>query len=167
MTIKVWNKAFDELMKSEGGYVNDPNDRGSETKYGISKRAYPNLDIKNLTLEQAKDIYYKDYWCVCKCDNLPDAISFMVFDFCVNAGCNRAIKTLQKCVGVNADGVIGNQTIGACNSANVHKVIEEYTQRKIDFYLSIVERNPNQKHFLNGWINRVNKIEKICEGLCQ
>ena len=61
-------RAVKEVLKIEGGYVNNPNDRGGETKYGISKRAYPNVDIKNLTLDKAKQIYYNDYWYNIKLD---------------------------------------------------------------------------------------------------
>ena len=57
MTEFVWDSAFDLLMLNEGGYVNNPNDPGGETKYGVSKKAYPDIDIENLTLEQAKKIY--------------------------------------------------------------------------------------------------------------
>jgi len=60
------------VLKREGGYVDDPTDRGGETKYGISKRSYPQLDIKNLTLEQALEIYRKDYWKPSRVEKLPD-----------------------------------------------------------------------------------------------
>ena len=75
MTDLIWNKAFDMVIGNEGGYVNDPYDKGRETKYGISKKQYPHVDIPSLTLEQARDIYHKDYWCRYKCDCLPDALS--------------------------------------------------------------------------------------------
>ena len=84
MTFRVWNKAFDLLMVNEGGYVDDKKDTGGETKYGISKKQYPDLDIPSLTMWQARDIYYRDYWTRCKCDLLPDCLSVMVFDFAVN-----------------------------------------------------------------------------------
>lgn len=166
MTDKVWEKAFSLLMECEGGYVCDANDNGGETKYGISKKAYPNVDICSLTLWQAKDIYRRDYWDKIKGDYLPDALSIMVFDFAVNSGVKQASKILQRCLRVTDDGIIGKQTICASNSCNVRNVVEEYTQRKLDFYLNIVEKKPSQKKFLKGWINRIKRVERVCEELC-
>lgn len=111
MTDLIWPVAIDMLLENEGGYVCNKNDKGGETKYGISKKAYPSLDICNLTEEQAKDIYFKDYWYRCKCNYMPDALSVAVFDFAVNSGTKRAITYLQMALGVKADGIIGNQTI--------------------------------------------------------
>lgn len=161
MTAKVWNSAFDLLMLNEGGYVNNPNDKGGETKYGISQKAYPNIDIENLSLNQAKEIYHKDYWNRCKCDYLPDVLSVAVFDFAVNSGNKRAITYLQKCLGVTADGIIGNQTIGACNRLPVKKVLEDY----IDSRLSYLQGLKDFKHFGKGWTNRVIRVKNYCEAI--
>ena len=68
MTARIWKTAINHTLELEGGYVNDPNDSGGQTKYGISKKAYPDLDIPNLTIAQAMEIYRKDYWDRCKCD---------------------------------------------------------------------------------------------------
>lgn len=106
-----FDTALKAILKFEGGYVNDAKDPGGETKYGISKRAYPNEDIKNLSLARAKEIYKADYWDVCRCDNLPDPLALFVFDCAVNQGTNTAIRMLQEVVGVKADGVIGQKTI--------------------------------------------------------
>jgi len=86
-----FQSAFEMVIGHEGGYVNDPQDPGGETKYGISKRAYPHLDIANLTLEQAKDIYLRDYWNAANCGaQLNDAMALLIFDCAVNQGVGRA-----------------------------------------------------------------------------
>ena len=83
------------VLAHEGGYINDPADPGGETKYGISKRAYPRVDIKNLTKAQARDIYYRDYWKRVDGDNLPAGLDLAVFDTAVNCGVSVARSFLQ------------------------------------------------------------------------
>lgn len=161
MTARVWNTAFDLLMLNEGGYVNDPKDSGGETKYGISKKAYPNVDIPNLTIEQAKEIYKKDYWDRCKCDYLPDCLSVAVFDFAVNSGIKTAIKKLQIVLGVSVDGIIGNQTIGACNRLSPKKILKDYMNLRLDYLMSLKQWSIYGK----GWVARVSRTEKKCEEL--
>ena len=78
-----FDNAFDRVIGHEGGYVNNSKDPGGETKYGISKRAYPTLDIKSLTLADAKAIYKRDYWDRAQCDALPPGVAFDVFDAAV------------------------------------------------------------------------------------
>lgn len=162
MTDKAWDKAFDLLMINEGGYVNDPNDAGGETKYGISKKAYPNLNIADLTLDEAKAIYFRDYWLKCKCDKLPDCLSVAVFDYSVNSGIKRAVKTLQSVLGVTVDGIIGNQTIGASMSKPLKITLEKYQNERMDFLMSL----SSFQRYGKGWTARVNRVTKFCEGLC-
>ncbi len=110
--MKSFEKFVKEILIHEGGYVNDPTDRGGETKYGIAKRSYPKLDIKNLTLSQASEIYYRDYWVKASCNHLPDHLQLIHFDSAVNHGVSRANKLLQKAIGdITVDGVIGRQTL--------------------------------------------------------
>ena len=161
MTTKIWDSAINFVLEQEGGYVNNPFDKGKETKYGISKKAYPNEDIKNLTLDRAKEIYYRDYWTRCKCDNLPDALSVAVFDFAVNSGVKTAIKKLQIALGVKADGIIGNQTLGACNRLPLKKVLEDYINLRLDYLMSL----KSWKYFGNGWGKRVERTKRKCEEL--
>lgn len=161
MTAIIWNSAFDLLMMNEGGYVNNCNDKGGETKYGISKKAYPNEDICNLTLDRAKEIYRRDYWARCKCDYLPDALSVAVFDFAVNSGVSRAIKYLQASLGVKADGIIGNQTIGAANRLAIKDVLTDYMNRRLTFLTGLKDF----KYFGKGWVKRVERVKNFCEGL--
>lgn len=87
-----FDAAFDVVVGIEGGYVNDPHDPGQETKFGISKRSYPQIDIANLTLDQAKALYLRDYWHLCKCDEMPQDLALAVFDAAVNQGPGTALK---------------------------------------------------------------------------
>jgi lysozyme family protein len=89
-------KAVDFILAHEGTYSNDLGDPGGETHWGISKRAYPNLDIKNLTRDQAIEIYRKDYWQKCGCDAMPWPMDLIVFDSAVNCGPIRALYWLRQ-----------------------------------------------------------------------
>ncbi len=84
--MSLFDSAFAIVVGLEGGYVSDPKDPGGETKWGISKRAYPDLDIANLTLEEAKAIYQRDYWDLCGCDSYPWDRALCLFDCAVNQG---------------------------------------------------------------------------------
>lgn len=161
MTAAIWDSCFRLLMENEDGFVDDEHDIGGQTKYGISKKAYPELDIPSLTMQQAKDIYYRDYWARCKCDYLPDALSVAVFDYAVNSGNIRAIKDLQLALGVTVDGIIGNQTIGAANRVPLKPVIKEIHDRRMKFLMSL----KNWKYYGNGWGARVKRVQKFCEDL--
>ena len=162
MTDRVWEEAIKLVLENEGGYVNDPYDRGCETNWGISKRAYPDLDIANLTLDEAKAIYYRDYWRRCKCDKLPDALSVAVLDYAVNSGIKRAVKALQSVLGVTADGIIGNQTIGACNTKPLRETLNKYLDERLDFLISL----ESFSRYGKGWTARINRVRQCCEMLC-
>lgn len=161
MTDLAWNKAFDLLMQNEGGYVNDPDDSGGETKFGICKRSYPDEDIKNLTIDRAKEIYRRDFWLQAKCDRYPDALSVAVFDYAVNSGVSRAIKDMQAAMNLKADGVAGNQTIGAANRLPLRPVLEAYLDKRLNFLTGL----KGWKKYGSGWGKRVQRVKKVCEGL--
>jgi len=102
------------VLKHEGGYINHKNDPGGETNYGISKRAYPDVDIKNLTVDGAKELYKRDYWDRIKGDDLPAGVACVTMDYAVNSGTSRASKALQGACGIrNGDGIIGPHTLSA------------------------------------------------------
>ena len=109
----MFKETIDIVLKHEGGYVNDPKDAGGETNFGISKRAYPHLDILSLSESQAEGIYWTDYWLKCQCNVLPKGLDLMVMDCAVNMGVARASKILQNIVGTKADGIIGSITLRA------------------------------------------------------
>lgn len=90
-----FDQCFDRLMGHEGGYVNDPRDPGGETKWGVSKRSYPGLDIANLTKEHAKDIFKRDFWDKVGGDSLWDGVAFQLADFAYHSGPTRALAFFQ------------------------------------------------------------------------
>ena len=158
-----FDKAFEASLELEGGYVNDPQDPGGETKYGISKRYYPNLDIKNLTQEQAKLIYKKNYWDKMKLYKMDDEVGAEIFDTGINMGRGSAVRIAQKSLnflGENLiiDGIIGKKTINALNKwSNKDKRAVLVVLNGFQFlrYLEIIEKNPKLEKFARGWTKRV------------
>lgn len=132
-----FDKAFEQLIGNEGGYVNDPRDPGGETKYGISKRSYPGENIAGLTLERAKAIYLRDYWGPAGCDAWPDLVKFEVFDIAVNMGVKTAVMMLQRAVGAGVDGVIGPQTTMRVQSAAGDWVVRRMVAQRIRYYTDL------------------------------
>lgn len=152
-----FNIAIQKTLDAEGGdtITNDPDDSGGLTRYGISQRSYPELDISTITKQQAKDIYKKDYWDMVKGDALEvQTIAEAIFDFAVNAGPARAIKLAQKAINTEADGMIGPLTLTGWNMAHNELFLYKYAVEKIKFYRDIVTHNPIQKKYILGWINR-------------
>lgn len=158
---ELFEKAIPIVLKHEGGYVNDPNDLGGETKYGISKRSYPHLDIKNLTVEQAVEIYKRDWWDRYKYESIGDLdIAAKVFDLAVNMGANPAHRILQKAVNfvsssnLKVDGVIGPLTLAALADADAAKVRRAMEFYAAEYYYSLAKARPANRNFLLGWLNR-------------
>lgn len=118
-----FDKGFELVIGVEGGYQSPQEaikrrDPGGETKFGICKRQYPQLDITNLTIEQAKDIYRKNYWDMIKGDQLPFPLNVFVFDSSVNQGVDAAKRMLQKTLNVKQDGIIDVETLQKAQAAN-------------------------------------------------
>jgi len=153
--------SVETVLGSEGGYVNDSHDPGGETKYGISKRAYPSVDIKNLTKEDAIRIYKRAYWDKVKGDSLPSGIDIVVFDGAINSGVSRSAKWLQKAVGVPQDGLIGPQTIYATQQLDCEVVIRSILAQRYTFLRSL----PTWSRYKNGWTRRLEELKKIALSL--
>lgn len=142
--------AFAVVVTAEGGYVNDLDDPGGETKFGISKSSYPEIDIKNLTVAQAKEIYRRDYWDACKCDLLPKPMNLLVFDAAVNQGVDAAIKLLQKALGIAQDGRLGQATLAAASNRRAELPALYLAERSM--------RYMGTRHFDKygrGWLKRL------------
>lgn len=151
-----FEKAIKIVLKHEGGYVNDPADPGGETKYGITKRTYPRLNIKALTVEQAIDIYYDDWWVKNNYEAIVDYyVACKLFDTAVNVGHSQAVKFLQRACEIEADGALGPQTIATVNSLPGQTVVSNYRKQQLAFYQNLVNRRPTLKKFLKGWTARV------------
>ena len=150
-----FENVIDKVLVNEGGYVNDPKDRGGETKFGISKRAYPNVDIKNLTIDEAKAIYKKDYWDKIKGDEIKDElVAYEIFDTAVNMGVRTSSKLVQMVVGSHPDGIIGPKTLEKINNMDVKLLVSKFRLSKIARYVYLVKKRPANRKFLLGWINR-------------
>lgn len=151
--------AIINTLSHEGGYVWDEHDTGGETKYGISKRSYPDLNIKALSLNDAVKIYYNDYWKPSGASRLKSAVlACLFFDMCVNAGISRATKLLQKACDANEDGILGKNTARACNEDEA--IVHEFTKERESYYFRISHKG-NNKRFLNGWLKRCHNFDGI------
>lgn len=138
-------------MWHEGEYTSGIGDPGGETKWGISKRSYPHLDIKNLTREHAKQIYLHDFWERAKSDDYDAAIAFQVFDAAVNSGLGNAIRFLQRAVGVADDGIVGPVTLGAIASRPVVDVLALFNAERLEFMTKLSV----WPSFGKGWARRI------------
>jgi lysozyme family protein len=148
-----FDRAFETIIGHEGGYVNDPHDPGGETKYGISKRAYPKEDIRALTLERAKFLYRRDYWNKVKGNDWPYIVSENLFDGAVHSGVEQAVKWLQMAVRVTVDGDIGPVTKAAVLAANPIVTAARFNGYRLDF-LNDLSRWPR---YGKGWVQRIAK----------
>jgi len=145
-----FDQAFDRLLGNEGGYVNHPQDPGGETNWGISKRQYPNINIKDLTRDGAKAIYLRDYWEPCG-QHLDPSVNFQVFDAGVNHGVSTAIRMLQRAVGVADDGHWGQISQDSYSKMEVHLVLIRFLAERLNFFTKI----STFPTFGRGWCARV------------
>lgn len=153
-------------LQWEGGFVNHPNDRGGATNKGVTLRTYRAYfgnhktvdDLKKITDEEVYQIAYNGYWAEIRgwdidCQSVAD----ILFQGCWGSGCRTAIRMMQRILGVKADGICGTLTIKALNSyPDQRELFERYWKTRYDYFHRIVEKNPSQKVFLKGWINRLN-----------
>lgn len=151
--------AFIVAMKHEGGYVWDKDDIGGETNFGITKRTYPNVDIKNLTKDQAAGIYYNDWWLKGPYESLDIALATKVFDTAINMGASRAFKFLQQAANtlgasLSVDGAIGPLSVAAINKLSGASVLKAFRLIQEQYYLDLISARPTLAKFRNGWISR-------------
>ena len=146
-----FDQCFEKVVAHEGGYVNDAKDPGGETNFGISKRAYPQVDIKNLTRDAAKAIYKRDYWDRAQCDKLPPTLAYLLFDAAVNSGIGQAIRFLQRALGVADDGVLGPLTLSMVSRADAESICARFIGQRLDF----MTRLSTFDYFGKGWSRRL------------
>ena len=147
-----FDRAIQYVLQHEGGYVNDPVDPGGETNFGITKRNYPQLDIKHMTRDQAVEIYRKDYWRPVYDEMTDQDAACKVFDMSVNMGHRQAHKLLQRATGSDQDGIFGNVTLGMANATP--DLVDKLCAVQSDFYHALVTKRPAMGKFLKGWLHR-------------
>jgi lysozyme family protein len=160
-----FNNYFDWLMGWEGTvYENDPDDPGGATKFGVDQRSHPDVNIRTLTRDGAKQIYLAHYWMPVGADKLPPRTAWAVVDCAVNCGPVRAVRWLQGCLGVDADGRVGPVTLAAAAKARRRpdgrwrdqldtELACRVLIRRGDYY-QLLGRNARRRKFLKGWLNR-------------
>lgn len=157
-----FNKAYLKLYPHEKGYQNNENDLGGETKYGISKKQYPNLDIADLSEEQAIEILKKDYWDHYDLSTLNSQdLSNALFIMYVNAPPLSVAMSLQLAIHdcgvsqINIDGILGSQTIILANSINPNDwLVSNFKLKSLQYYLGVVDSNISQLQNLRSWLRR-------------
>lgn len=150
---ELFNQCIEIILRHEGGYVNDPDDLGGETKYGIAKRFFPNEDIKNLTKDRAKYLYFNFYWHPMNLMGITDPLAILhIFDMGVNAGKGNAIRMAQRIAQVKPDGKMGPVSRSAINL--IDDFTDQYIAARKKYYI-LISFKRNNKKFLQGWLNRV------------
>lgn len=161
---KKFLRAVTRVLADEGGYTNDPSDPGGETKYGISRRSYPDVDIPNLTREQAIAIYYRDYWVTGSYGYLPAGIGDKLFALAVNIGGENVTRCLQRALRacgnrVADDGKLGPITLAAARAAPAGALLAAFRSEAAGHYRVLAALWPGEHRgarceFLTGWLNR-------------
>lgn len=146
-----FDEAFQRLIGHEGGLVDHPSDPGGLTKYGITQRSYPGEDIRGMTLERAKALYLRDYWAPAGCDAVPEDVRFDLFDMAVNAGVQKAIRTLQRAVGEFEDGILGPRTLQAVQSMPAARLVARFAGHRLEHMAGL----PSWPAFGRGWARRI------------
>lgn len=146
-----FDDAFTRLLGHEGGYVNHPADPGGETNWGVSKRSYPAVNIKELTRDHARMIYLADFWGPAGCDAVPSPIKADLFDMAVHAGVKTAVRCLQRAVGETADGILGPKTLQAVQSMPAPRLVARFNGQR----LAALADLSTWSVFGKGWARRI------------
>ncbi len=158
-----FRRAVEVVLAHEGGLSEDPKDPGGLTHWGISLRSYPHLGtdgIRNLTRDQAIEIYRRDWWDRLRLGEIADPdLAAKVLDLAVNVGAGTGIMLLQRALTaagqpVEVDGVMGPQTLAAANSADPRAVLAALRSEAAGHYRLLIARNASLKRFEQGWLKR-------------
>ena len=158
-----FREALQAVLLHEGGFVNHPKDPGGMTNLGVTKKVWEEWvghpvgesEMRALTPEAVAPMYKKKYWDAVKGDELPSGLDYLMFDFAINAGPGRAIRTMQKAIGTNPDGVVGPKTMQALKDADPTELIAKFSVEKELFYKAL----PTFATFGKGWLRRVDEAK--------
>jgi lysozyme family protein len=163
VSVDRFNEFIDRVLEDEGGFTNNPKDPGNwtggrvgngkllGTKFGIAANTYPNVDIPNLTREQAKAIYRRDWWDKLRLDRMPPMVAAMLLSVAINTGIGRASRWLQAAVGAKVDGQVGPATIGAVQATDPNDIGFLFLAEYLDFLNDLT----TWQTFGRGWAQRV------------
>ena len=158
-----FQRSLDAVLRTEGGYNDDPQDSGGATNFGVTQNVYdayrtksalPHQSVRYINQIEVAAIYKSQYWDLINGDNLPEGLDYAVFDFAVNSGVGRAARFLQAVVGVPQNGAIGPTTLAAIQTHGVKKTIDDICARRLSF----LEHLPNFGHF-PGWVTRDHDVD--------
>lgn len=162
-----FNRALSKVLVHEGGYVNHPKDPGGATNQGVTQRVYDDYrrsikqtprPVKQLAASERDTIYRMRYWDLIKGDRLPPGVGYVVFDGAVNSGVSRSVRWLQRALGVNADGVLGPQTLLAIEDHPNHDAL---IAKIHDIRMAFLKALKTWKTFGKGWTRRVNDVLSV------
>lgn len=161
-----FNDALDFVLKWEGGFVDNPHDRGGATNKGITQETYnhwriaqdlPVHSVRLIDDSEVRSIYWVDYWIKGRCDVMSRPIAIAHFDGCVQHGVRQSSLFLQRAIPVRDDGVIGPRTLEALRKKDPKEITQTYINQRIVFYEMLAKR-PGQSRFLKGWMNRIDSL---------
>lgn len=172
--VENYKRCLQFILEKEGGHSNHKADNGGETNFGIADKrdgvadgktdvngdGHPDVKLKDLTAQQAGEIYWREYWLKSRCDRLPVGVDLCVFDTAVNCGVRRAAKFLQQALEFaeeKCDGKIGPLTISAAELGDAAEIIARIATIRRDYYRSLTDF----KTFGKGWLNRADACEKL------
>lgn len=150
MSVKFY-KAIERVLSHEGGYTAGEGDPGGETKWGISKRSYPNLSISELTRDDAIAIYYQDFWLPTHAEELSDGAGYQLLDSAVNSGISQSLRFAQRALGVADDGYYGPHTLEAFRKTSETDFIMLFLAERLDF----MRKLKRWSRFGSGWAGRI------------
>ncbi len=169
MPSPAFQSALPFILSWEGGYVNNPADRGGATNKGVTQKVYDDWrkgqgkaarDVRQLEDSELQAIYESGYWLPPRCNLLSTPLDLAQFDTAVNMGPGRAVQFLQRAVGAEADGSFGPGTQKCIANCDPGTALINYCNAREAYYRQIVQRNPSQQIFLKGWLNRLNALRK-------
>lgn len=161
--VSTFDTAFDRVFTNEGGYQNDPRDRGNwtsgvigvgelkGTKFGLAAMTYPHLDMKNVTLSEAKNIYHQDWWLALGMDSFRPAMAYQLFDAAINHGMYNATKMLQRSVGAYPDGQIGPRTLASLFGTDLNDALLCFLAHRLEFMTNVY----TWPEYGKGWARRI------------
>jgi lysozyme family protein len=157
--MNAFDQAFAFVIGVEGAETNDPSDPGGLTRWGVAQNYHPEVDVASLTLEGARAIYRAEYWDACQCDEFPPPLALAIFDCSVNQGVTTAIKLLQRALRVDADGVVGPDTIAAAGGVVTDDLLIEFLSHRANRY---ADGNPKYRR---GWFMRLFRVQRAAWSL--